>query len=87
MQEGLNNAYRHAAACGQAVECRLDGDMLVVRVSDEGCGAPGQGGKSHGSLGLAGLQERVESLGGTFSVSLQRQGTSIEMSVAMGEEA
>ena len=85
VQEGLNNAYRHAAARGQAVECRLDRDMLVVRVSDEGGVVAGRGGKSDGSLGLAGLRERVESLGGTFSVSRLRHGTTIEMSVALGE--
>lgn len=85
VQEGLNNAYRHAAARGQAVECRLDRDMLAVRVSDEGGDAPGHGGRPDGSLGLAGLQERVESLGGTFAVRHGPQGTTIEMFVALGE--
>jgi signal transduction histidine kinase len=89
VQEGLNNAYRHAGGHGQTVECRHDGDLVVLRVSDDGAGAGGRAERPDGSLGLLGLRERVESLGGTFSVRHGPQGTVIEMSAILngGEEA
>ncbi len=65
-QEALNNATRHAGAAGQTVEARLDRESIVIEVSDTG---PGIGaGSSEGRLGLAGLRDRIESMGGTFQV-------------------
>lgn len=85
VQEGLNNAYRHAGGHGQAVECRLDGDVLAVRVRDAG-GEPTAGSERNGGgLGLTGLRERVVSLGGTFHTSRGPRGTAMEMSIALGE--
>ena len=90
MDHGIESAEERIAA-GKSPEgtIRLSaeqkGARIVVRVSDEGGVVAGRGGKSDGSLGLAGLRERVESLGGTFSVSRLRHGTTIEMSVALGE--
>lgn len=71
VQEGLANATRHAGGRGQRVRIALDGTALVAEVADDGSGfvgrAPGTGRADRG-LGLAGLRERVESLGGTFSI-------------------
>ena len=83
VQEGLNNAYRHAGGHGQTVECRHEGDVFVLRVSDDGGGTAGRPETSEGSLGLFGLRGRVESLGGTFSVRHGRQGTVIEMATVL----
>ncbi len=66
VQEGLNNAFRHAAGVGQRVEAGLTGAMLTVTVANapaDGAAIPAEG----GGLGLSGLRERVESLGGSFS--------------------
>jgi len=89
VQEGLNNAYRHAGGHGQTVACRQDGDLVVLRVSDDGPGAGDRAERPNGSLGLLGLRERVESLGGAFSVRHGPQGTVIEMTAILtgGEEA
>lgn len=83
VREGLNNAYRHAGGNGQAVECRLDGDVLAIRVVDDG-GAPASAPGRAGGLGLAGLRERVVSLGGAFRVSRLPRGTAMDMSIALG---
>lgn len=83
VQEGLNNAYRHAGGHGQAIECRQEGDLVVLRVSDDGANAAEHPEKPGGSLGLLGLRERVESLGGTFSVHHGQQGTVIEMTAIL----
>jgi len=83
VQEGLNNAFRHAGANGQTVTGRVDGRLLSLRVSDGGSGSSG---RSRGrGLGLTGLRERVESLGGTFSMSRTASGTTVEMTVNLGQ--
>jgi len=69
LQESLNNAYRHAGAANQSIRVFMDGDLLALEVSDEGPGfVPQSSATFNGHLGLAGMRERVESLGGTFSV-------------------
>lgn len=87
VQEGLNNAYRHAGGAGQAVECRVADGVLTLSVSDAGPGFDRDAASSaeadhsgSGGLGLAGLQDRVESLGARFSVhAAPGQGTRLEM--------
>lgn len=67
VQEGLNNAFRHAGGIGQEVEAALDGGDLVLSVANAAGPAPAHPGAKGGGLGLTGLRERVESLGGHFS--------------------
>jgi signal transduction histidine kinase len=70
-QEGLNNAFRHANAAGQAVRAFVEDGTLTVEVSDTGPGLPRErkrNGNGNGGLGLAGLRDRVESLGGILCV-------------------
>ena len=69
IQEALSNAYRHAGGAGQqaGVSC-MDG-TLRIEVVDQGPGfeqSPEAAGEDH--LGLLGMRERVESLGGRFHV-------------------
>ena len=68
VQEGLNNAYRHAAGIGQTVDVDSDGRELAVEVADKGPGFSPSNSCGGGRLGLAGLRDRVESLGGKFSL-------------------
>lgn len=70
VQEGLNNGWRHAEGKGQSVDLVLEGDDLRLTVADRGPGfaAPPPGAGADGTtLGLAGLADRVESLGGQFA--------------------
>lgn len=69
IQEGLSNAYRHAGGASQQVEARGDGDQLRVVISDGGPGFDQAHRKEWDDhLGLAGMRERVESLGGVFHI-------------------
>lgn len=70
VQEGLNNAFRHADAQGQSVAAWTRDGSIIVEVIDSGPGIalPLVIGP-RGGLGLAGLAKRLESLGGTMLVS------------------
>ena len=86
VQEGLNNAYRHAAGVGQTVQADFDGDELTVEVADKGPGFSPSNSVGGGGLGLAGLRDRVESLGGKFSLETQSGfGTTLRASFQVAE--
>lgn len=81
VQEALSNAFRHAGGAGQRVRVWADGAMIYAEVSDNGPGfrAPSS---DHGRLGLAGMRERVESLGGSFAIySEPGRGTSVRAAI------
>lgn len=78
LQESLANAFRHArgAACG--VRVHGDGETLTIEVRDHGPGFQPGHGRRNGRLGLAGMRERVEVAGGTFTIeSAAGQGTTV----------
>jgi signal transduction histidine kinase len=64
VSEMLANAAKHARASMIQVDAETAGGMLRVRVHDDGIGGATQ---ARGS-GLLGLKDRIEALGGTFSV-------------------
>ena len=69
IQEALNNAFRHAGGAGQSVKVGLQADQLLVEVADGGPGFdPALAAQDSGHLGLSGMRERVESLGGVFTI-------------------
>nr|WP_210303898.1 sensor histidine kinase [Rhizobium cellulosilyticum] len=78
IQEGLNNGWRHAEGKGQRVELRLPGDEITVVVQDAGQGFKAENASFLG-LGLSGLRERVESLGGKFEINSSFAGTTLTM--------
>ncbi|WP_172599274.1 sensor histidine kinase [Rhizobium leguminosarum] len=76
IQEGLNNAYRHALAVGQSVAASEDGGKLMIVVNDRG---PGISETKHNEgrgagLGLVGLQNRVAALSGTLLIRSRADG-------------
>lgn len=79
LQEALNNAFRHANGTGQQIHACMESDLLLLEISDQGPGFAVQPAPlMTGHLGLAGMRERVESLGGTFSVKSEiGQGTQV----------
>lgn len=77
-QEGLTNAWRHAGGAAQELELELSGELLTLAVRDRGPGLPAQGVKANSDtesgMGLAGLTDRVESLGGRIDLRNRRSG-------------
>ncbi len=77
IQEALNNAYIHAGGMDQQVRANFENGLLQIEISDKGRGfdvsLPIEW-DNH--LGLAGMRERVESLGGLFEIqSVISEGT------------
>jgi signal transduction histidine kinase len=84
VQEALNNGWKHAGGKGQRVEQRLEDSCIIVAVSDSGPGFE-SGDALAGGLGLSGLRDRIESLGGRFDVTTCSTGTRLTMSLSVGE--
>ncbi len=86
-QEALNNAYRHGGGLRQSVDARLENGRVVVEVRDRGEGFDPSEVRPT-SIGLAGLRERIDSLGGRFEITTGEEGTVVTMTlepVAMEE--
>jgi len=81
IQEAVNNVTRHASAHAARVGLHYDEDALRIGVADDGIGfdaRPGTGGGGV-QLGLVGMRERANLLGGRLVVSsAPGKGTAIE---------
>lgn len=70
VQEALTNIARHADASAAGLSLQFTSDDLLLEVEDDGRGFDpnlvSTSGTSH--IGLAGIQERTERLGGSFAV-------------------
>lgn len=76
-QEGLNNSWRHADGTDQQVTLHIKDNQMRLCVLDRGPGyatVPIQMDGSLNGLGLAGLADRVESLGGHIDASNRSDG-------------
>ncbi len=86
VQEALNNVRRHAQASEAQVVVEFAEDRTKVTISDNGRGFQLLGGVDDlprsGKLGLAGIQERAQLLGGTLEVrSTPGKGTTLTVEV------
>ncbi|WP_428489367.1 HAMP domain-containing protein [Rhodopila sp.] len=75
VQEGLSNAVRHG--CPSRIEVFVGGfeiSPLIASIADDGTGLTAS---TVPGLGLTGMRERVERLGGTLDVSAGRKGTGL----------
>ena len=85
VQEGLTNAWRHAEGAVQEVRLMLDHDFLRLSVLDRGPGlgfSPGhEDSDGNSGMGLAGLTDRVESLGGHLVLRNRSPGPGTELFV------
>jgi signal transduction histidine kinase len=84
LQESLANVYRHAQGKNARVTVTGDHETLVIEVKDEGPGFQPGNSRRHGRLGLAGMRERVEVAGGTFTIqSAAGQGTTVRATLPL----
>lgn len=91
-QEALSNAYRHAKAQRQQVLLHSSPGQICLTVEDDGIGfepPPLRGPQAterEEHIGLRGMRDRVDLIGGTFELNSQPgQGTRIEVKVPIHE--
>ncbi len=76
-KEALNNVVRHAHATQVRLRIFVREESLIVEVADDGRGLDGRPGAA-GSDGIANMNERMQSIGGTCEImSDAQQGTTV----------
>ena len=84
IQEALNNVVRHAHTSKASVTLRFNEEQVFLQIEDLGVGFDPKAivvPKDH--MGLAGMQERAEALGGQLAVdSHPGQGTTVTLELA-----
>lgn len=69
LQEALTNAIRHARASAITVNLTQDGDRALLEVTDDGVGISERAATDPRALGLLGMRERAQAVGGHFAVA------------------
>ncbi len=86
-QELLTNVMRHAHASRVRMALREESDVLLLEVSDNGCGIAERKHVNPTTLGLRGLQERVALFGGTLHIDGDPgKGTTVRVCIPRGSE-
>jgi two-component system, NarL family, sensor histidine kinase UhpB len=87
VQEGLNNAVKHAKAKNVWIRAWKERDALCCSIRDDGAGFDPihvQGESSHRGLGLIAMRERMSAIGGTLRVeSWPGRGTELSVRVSL----
>ncbi len=86
VQEGLNNAYRHGQGIDQYVGVELRDSQLILTLSDAGPGIDPKDRQRINDtehLGLRGMRERVESLGGDFHITSNYRNVGVKLTAAL----
>jgi two-component system, NarL family, sensor histidine kinase LiaS len=86
-QEALNNVAKHAKATRLELVLQQAGHVVELTIRDNGQGYNMKAGVRPTAVGLIGMQERVEALGGTLRVrSTRGQGTEIAVQLPIRAE-
>ena len=86
IQEALNNVGKHAQARNVTVEVSRENQIVHFSVEDDGIGIQTRSNSRGHSFGLAGIKERIATMGGVSRViTAKGKGTRIEVSVPAGE--
>ena len=81
-QESLTNVVRHSAAKKLTVTLKESDSCLVMTITDNGKGFDPLKVAEKRTLGILGMKERTEMIGGTYEInSIPDQGTSVIVSV------
>jgi PAS domain S-box-containing protein len=84
-QEALNNALKHARAQEVRVQLHFGDAAACLTVQDDGVGFDLEIAQAGGGMGLPGMVERVQNIGGCLTVeSAPGQGTMVTVEVPVG---
>ena len=83
-QEALNNVLKHAQAHHVMVMLEAHQGMAVLQISDDGMGFNVERAEESGGVGIKGMRERVQSIGGALEItSRPDKGTCIKVQVEL----
>jgi PAS domain S-box-containing protein len=93
VQESLINIHQHAESETARIRLRRDAETLVLEIEDRGRGIPseslkfimGDGGGA--GVGIAGMCERIEQLGGSLEITSGDSGTTVHARLPLGRDA
>jgi signal transduction histidine kinase len=86
VQESLHNVAKHAQAHNVDILMERDGPTLVLVIEDDGTGIRPVTNSMRPSFGMAGMQERIATLGGRMKVDSRKgEGTKISITVPLPE--
>ena len=87
-QEALTNVVRHAGADSVYVSLRATAEDLTLEVRDDGRGITAAQLSDQGALGLLGMRERAEAVGGMLDVFAgATEGTTVVLRLPVGARA
>jgi PAS domain S-box-containing protein len=89
-QEALNNVYRHSGSSTAAVRLFQEPDEIVLEIADCGQGLPPRsaGSDPDFTVGISGMRERVQELGGKFSIeSISGEGCTVRAALPLGSRS
>jgi len=92
VQESLINIHRHAESETARIRLRRAAGTLVLEVEDWGRGIPKASleqitnGEGVVGVGIAGMSERIEQIGGRLELTSSGCGTTVRVRVALGKE-
>jgi signal transduction histidine kinase len=86
VQEALSNILQHARASRVTISVRESTRAITVTITDNGRGISATDIASRDSLGLIGMRERAELLGGTLTVRVRRpSGTIVKVVIPLAD--
>lgn len=86
VQEALNNVVKHAYAHSARIELEHQPGKVACSVKDDGVGYREFRSDENQGLGLIGIRERVNALGGSLSiVAAPRRGTTLRVEIPFGD--
>ena len=91
VQEALINIHRHAESPSAEIRLRIEGARLTLSIEDRGRGMPAElvaqlpRGAGGFGVGVAGMRERLEQLGGTLDIESSGRGTVVRAQVPIAK--
>jgi signal transduction histidine kinase len=88
IQESLTNVYRHAASATASIRLMGTSEAVTLEVQDRGRGLrealkDAEMPSEVLGVGIQGMRERIQQLGGTFEVAFTNHGTSVRVHVPL----
>jgi len=93
LQECLTNIHRHSGSKTATVKVEASERSLTIEISDQGKGIPAETlrgwfrNTQRSGVGISGMRERLNDLGGTFEVNSTEKGTTVRAAIPLREEA